>query len=534
MFSQLARIAVSRGFLAVVGLSLAASVARGQSIDQLFREYNDQMAAGSYTEAERTARRMVEAAPTQNWQAASHNALGRALNSQLRYGEAGPALEKALAIPLAAGNSNRGWIPNNLGHNYRKRKRFAEAEKLFEQARTEFTRIYGPKSEQVAIVRGNQGWLYYDQEQFDKAAQTHREVLALARELFGDEDTAVASSLSDLGMAQIGQGQFAESQKNLEQALAIKRRVLGSEAPDVAIILNNLATLYRKQGKFSQAESHAREALAIREKLFGRQSPVVAEMLTALAGDLREQGQDDKAKALTDEAASIKKLLASATAPSDNPFRVGQRIQVKAERASVMAGAASLGYAVKGMQFNITHIQGKWCGVRITVGSETKTGWLDASEITLAQVGKARLTPIALKHEVVSADGGFRILMPRPPVLTKETEAGIAHNAYTLETPQGRFVAAWFDVPEGSSLTFDAALEAFIAARDGKLETDDRVSLEDEFPGRDWLIRLPAGDYCRMRLLTVKTRNYQLIVEGPKELVTSKEADAYFNSFQRR
>lgn len=528
MFAQFSRFST----MLVLALAISAPVF-GQEIDQLFKDYNAQMAAGSYAEAVRTANRMVEIAPTQNWQASSYNAVGRALNSQLRFDEAGPFLEKALAIPLAEGNSNRGWIPNNLGHNLRKRKKFAEAEKMLSQAQAEFEKQFGPKSEQVATVRSNLGWLFYDQDQFDKAAAIHQEVLALNRSLFGDEGNAVGSSLSDLGTAQIGQGQFAESEKNLRRALEIKRNALGSDAPDVAIVLGNLADLFRKQKEFAKAEDYARQSVAIRQKLFGRKSAVVAADLAELAGDLKEQGKADEAKALLDEVAAIEKTLTDSPPEGNNPFRVGQRIQIKVERANVMGGANVLATVSKGMQFDVTHVQGKWCGVKVTLESGVRSGWIDADDLTLALVGAARREPLILKHEVASADGKFRILMPRQPGFSQQKEFGIEHNGYSLESPQGKFLAAWFDVPAGSSFSFDTALDAFVSARGGQLASEDKISLEDEYPGREWLVSLPDGDFCRMQLIAVKDRYYQLIIEGDEELVTSKEADAYFSSFKR-
>jgi len=55
--------------------------------------------------------------------------------------------------------------------------------------------------------------------------------------------------------------------------------------------------------------------------------------------------------------------------------------------------------------------------------------------------------------------------------------------------------------------------------------------LQGEFPGRDVLIKLPGEDYSRMQLYVVAGRHYQLIVEGSKEMVTSKLADEFFDSF---
>ena len=391
--------------------------------------------------------------------------------------------------------------------------------------------MFGAKSEEVATVRSNLGWLLFDQQQYAQAAEVHREVLALRRELFGAEHALTGSSLNDVGTVQIHLKQFADSQQNLEAALEILRKAQGPGTPDVAIVLGNLADLFRAQSDFAKAESYARQELAIRERLFGRQSKVVTESLTDIAGDLEKQNQPEAAKTLRDEAAKIAAALAIAKDTPENPFRVGQRVQVKAERASVMGGATELGYLVQGMEFEVTHVNGKWCGLKITVAGAGKSGWVDSNLLTLAAV--VVQPPVELKHTLVSQEGNFSIKLPKPPTLSQETVTGIQHNAYTLEMPYGMFVVGYFDLPAGSELTFDAAVVALAIARNGLVESEDKISLEDEYAGRDWLIRLPESQYCRMRLYSVGARRYQIVLEGAKSFVASKQADAFFASFQR-
>lgn len=80
-------------------------------------------------------------------------------------------------------------------------------------------------------------------------------------------------------------------------------------------------------------------------------------------------------------------------------------------------------------------------------------------------------------------------------------------------------------------MTFEAGIQAFATARKGAVESEKRISLQDEFPGRDVLIKLPGGEYSRMQLYVVGGRHYQLVIEGSKEFVTSQVADEYFASF---
>lgn len=513
-------------------LALTPAPVAAQSIDQFFREFNSQFDAGSYAEAERTARRMVQASPSQSWSAASLNSLGRALNSQKRYAEAVPHFERALQIPLNATNVNRGWIPNNLGNSHRHLKKFDLARRYYDQALAEFQAMHGSRSETVASVRSNIGWVYHGQEKYDQAAEEHRAVLDLRRELLGENDTVVGSSYNDVGSDLTDGGKLAEGQEYLEKALAIKERTDGPNSPDAAVVLNNLAENASKQGLHDKAEQYIRRSLAIREKLFGRNSLIVTGALKDMAEYLEKAGKTDESKQIAEEAKQIEEALATGAASPDNPFRVGQKIQVNVAQAKVMDGSAAIGTLSKGMELEVTVVNGRWCGVKIVVGGKERTGWLDSINATSAAAAAQAAKPLELAREVVSAEGRFKIKMPKEPKPAKQTVNGVTHNSYVLELPQASFTAGYFDVPAGSVLTFDAGIQAYAGARKGTVESERRIDFRGEFPGRDVLIKLPGGDYSRMQLYVVGGRHYQLIIDGTKEMVASKLADDYFESFE--
>ncbi len=67
---------------------------------------------------------------------------------------------------------------------------------------------------------------------------------------------------------------------------------------------------------------------------------------------------------------------------------------------------------------------------------------------------------------------------------------------------------------------------------DGKLveEKDVTVGIE-KYPGRDILIEKPDG-FVRNRAVIAGRRLYQVLVRGPKEVVTSPSADRFLESFE--
>jgi hypothetical protein len=73
----------------------------------------------------------------------------------------------------------------------------------------------------------------------------------------------------------------------------------------------------------------------------------------------------------------------------------------------------------------------------------------------------------------------------------------------------------------------DAAVRLF----EGKLVGDKKITLDDH-PGLEFLIRMKNGDYYRSRIFTVGTRLYQVTLVATKEDATSKQSDAFFESFR--
>lgn len=74
--------------------------------------------------------------------------------------------------------------------------------------------------------------------------------------------------------------------------------------------------------------------------------------------------------------------------------------------------------------------------------------------------------------------------------------------------------------------------------RDGNKGTDGKVIIDKEIalgvekhPGRDLLIEKP-NLFLRNRAVIAGNRLYQVMVQGTKEFVTSKEVDRFFESFE--
>ena len=143
-------------------------------------------------------------------------------------------------------------------------------------------------------------------------------------------------------------------------------------------------------------------------------------------------------------------------------------------------------------------------------------------------------------QKYTSAAGKFTVLFPGKPkeqVQEIDTKGGKLKVVTTTVDPAPNliYVVSVNDYPEDVAKTEPQALLKGVRdgnkGEDGKIVKDEEITLgKDKVPGREILIAKKTL-YYRARLYLAGNRLYQLIVAGPKEAVTSKEADKFLDSF---
>jgi len=135
--------------------------------------------------------------------------------------------------------------------------------------------------------------------------------------------------------------------------------------------------------------------------------------------------------------------------------------------------------------------------------------------------------------EFTSAEGKFAVSLPRVPKLVKQSVGGLENFTYLIESDDGRIYAvSYFDTPAKFVLSLDAVIQNYVKARKGTIVSDKKFALDEEFPGRDVLIRY-ANSANHARFFSVGRRFFVLILEGTEEFVNSATANAMLDSFRR-
>jgi hypothetical protein len=144
-------------------------------------------------------------------------------------------------------------------------------------------------------------------------------------------------------------------------------------------------------------------------------------------------------------------------------------------------------------------------------------------------------------RQFASSAGRYKVLFPgavKSETTDVKTPAG--DRKLTLDTVEVSealvFLVTYIDTPDDvAKAPAGPRLEKVRDATkgtDGKVLADKEVAVgADKHPGRDVLIEKPAA-VLRVRIVIAGNRLYQVMIQGPKEFVTAKDADRFFDSFE--
>lgn len=140
-----------------------------------------------------------------------------------------------------------------------------------------------------------------------------------------------------------------------------------------------------------------------------------------------------------------------------------------------------------------------------------------------------------------STDGRYKAVFPGPvktdtvPVKGAKSEVTVTVDSVELRGGTS-FVVTYFDTP--ADVAKQPAGPRIDKVRDGNKGDKGKVLTEkdltvgaEKYPARDVLIEAPAG-HIRNRIVVAGARVYQVMIQGPKDVVTSASADRFLDSFE--
>jgi tetratricopeptide (TPR) repeat protein len=193
---------------------------------------------------------------------------------------------------------------NNLALLLMESSRFEESERLFQEAMTMNSALYGAVHPDVAAGLNNLGLLYRSQGDLAKAEESYSNALGMQRQLRGEKHPEVARVQSNLAFVYYDEGQLARAIDTMREAMEMQRATSGPRHPDTANSMSALGRWLSEAGKDAEAAVLLRQALALLTELHGADHPDVAIAELGLAQTLARTGPLDEALAMAKSAAA--------------------------------------------------------------------------------------------------------------------------------------------------------------------------------------------------------------------------------------
>lgn len=142
--------------------------------------------------------------------------------------------------------------------------------------------------------------------------------------------------------------------------------------------------------------------------------------------------------------------------------------------------------------------------------------------------------------KLTSKEGRFTVLMPgqaEKETMNVNTPAGkLTIHLFSVEKPDGRYFAvSYVDYPAAAvqgrdaSKLLDGARNGAVSRVGGKLIDEKKITV-NTFPGREFRCSTRSSFFCRMKLVVVRNRLYQLIVVGDRQAIDSDESSRFIGS----
>jgi hypothetical protein len=136
---------------------------------------------------------------------------------------------------------------------------------------------------------------------------------------------------------------------------------------------------------------------------------------------------------------------------------------------------------------------------------------------------------------------GFSVLMPGTPKeqvgKIKSASGDLDNTQYAVAASKAFWMVSVVDYPAGSAngkedALLDGAVKSTVKGLQGKTLAEGKIILEDKYPGRKLEVEAEKVGLYRAHIFLVGDRVYQVVVRGPKDVVTSPDATKYLESFK--
>lgn len=293
--------------LFICGVAPGAQV----SWEELMRSSEDLFDQGKFREAETVLLSAVKAsevfAPTDLRRAETQLRVGRVYKELGRLPESEKWYQRSLdAWKKSVGERDPSLAKPLIGLTslYLENGLHTKAERLLEPWLRDSSSATPSDPLSVGLLH-NFAAMLYSQRQYSRAEVSYLQALKAAETVFGPQSDEVALVLNNLAILFSATKRSKEAGSHLERALSIWETDLPPDHPDVARALANLAAFYCSTAAYAKAEPLFQRALTIAESRLGPENRLVGKILSEYAILLRKTKRKNEAKVLETRANAI-------------------------------------------------------------------------------------------------------------------------------------------------------------------------------------------------------------------------------------
>jgi hypothetical protein len=142
--------------------------------------------------------------------------------------------------------------------------------------------------------------------------------------------------------------------------------------------------------------------------------------------------------------------------------------------------------------------------------------------------------------EFVSKEHKFKVRFGSEPDVSANMGAFTKTSVYSVESAAGALVVIVVDMPVPdddppgrAELYLNSARDDLVRAAGAELTADAPTTLAGKYPGREFAAKFhrPQPGVTRARIYLVGKRLYQVMVRGTEAYASTREADAFLESF---
>ncbi|KAM0688913.1 hypothetical protein Q7P36_010989 [Cladosporium allicinum] len=217
---------------------------------------------------------------------------------------------------LGEGHPDTLTSMGNLASTYLRQGRWEEAEKLGVEVLQKRKEVLGAGHPSTLMSMGNLASTYSEQGRWEEAEKVQVEVVEKRKEVLGEGHPSTLRSMGNLAITYSRQGRWEEAEKLEVEVVEKMKEVLGKGHPDTLMSMDNLAGTYMQQGWWKEAEKVQVEVLAKTKEVLGEGHPSTLRSMGNLASTYSRQGRWEEAEKLEVEVVEKMKEVLGEGHPS--------------------------------------------------------------------------------------------------------------------------------------------------------------------------------------------------------------------------